>query len=76
MTLDKYLPQRYPDKNENGQNRAFGKVFGCAHQTVERWRKFQCTPSLAEAYRIYHVSDREILPFDLLSTEHKVEVMA
>jgi DNA-binding XRE family transcriptional regulator len=75
VTLDAYLDRTYPHLAKAKQNEAFGQVVGCARQSIERWRKFQLTPSLETAYRIYHLSGRQVEPFDLLGRKQKREAM-
>ena len=76
MTLDDYLNTTYPDLAAWRQNETFGSVVGCKRQSVERWRKFQQSPSLEMAYRIYKMSKHAVLPFDLLNQAQKKEAMA
>lgn len=75
MTLDEYLDKTYPNLPAWKQNEAFGNAVGCKRQSVERWRKFQQSPSLEMSYRIYKMSKDAVLPFDLLNQTQKKEAL-
>jgi DNA-binding XRE family transcriptional regulator len=75
MTLNEYLNHHYPELVAAKQNAAFGKLLGVKRQSVERWRKFQQSPSLETAYQIWQISGREVDPISFLSQAKRRDLM-